>query len=137
MTVDRLLAKIRSAIPYVLFVALFAGMAWVMDEDVELIDQWPDELRSARSGFCTVKTYRSCESGDWFGIYEDQTPSLNAYENNGRNIMGIMCLRWETEAGSFYMRIIETRGRTLLLCRMKDPAEIDRGEVLERMEQMR
>lgn len=132
-------------IKYVLGVLAFAGIAAVvkaaLDSSVEdhgKIKVWPTDKDGQVVAYCTILNYQACRENQWFGFerhrkIEKVLPEVGLAKNR---LMDQICHSISNPPRSRELRVLYIDSDTdLVMCRLRDPQEIDRGRVLELSEQ--
>ena len=110
---------------------------WAINSNADKMMEWPKELENNKSGYCTLTNYQSCKENQWFGIYHSELPLLESLRGNeawSSSILNEICLDWGGDSSSSFFRFIKMDDDNLYLCRMKDPDDVDRGEILAEAE---
>lgn len=85
------------------------------------LNEWPGDLAD-RSAYCRLESIAACHEGQWFGILKSRVAG-----NTG--ILKEICTSWADKPDAANARMISAAdGDTLYLCKMKDPAKIDKAK---------
>lgn len=109
-------------------------------EDYKEVFTWPASVVENGYRYCDLRTYRTCSKNQWFGVVRDTETDKNdlVVRHAIGKLIDTACQSRSETPQSHQMRIIELNTKqNLVLCRLKEPKEIDRGKMLMYAERAR